>query len=202
MARIIESYFETLFSSSSPSLVEFDRVLDTIDRKVTSQMNEQLDQVFGLEDVKEAVFQMAPTKSSGADGMSAVFYQSFWLVVGEEVTAACLGFTNRGLPLGNINETIITLLPKIKNPSRITKFRPISLCNFLYKIIAKILANRLRKVMDKIVSAEQSAFIPGRLISDNAIIGFECLHAIKRRKTKKNYMALKLDMEKAYDRVE
>ncbi|KAL5557228.1 hypothetical protein UlMin_039464 [Ulmus minor] len=101
--------------------------------------------------------------------MSAIFYQSFWPVVGEEVTAACLGFTNRGLPLGNINETIITLLPKIKNPSRITEFR---------------------------------AFIPGRLISDNAIIGFECLHAIKRRKTKKNYMALKLDMEKAYDRVE
>ncbi|KAL5555663.1 hypothetical protein UlMin_037899 [Ulmus minor] len=176
MARIIESYFESLFSSSSPSLVEFDRVLDTIDRKVTSQMNEQLDQVFGPEDVKEAVFQMAPTKSPGADGMSAIFYQSFWPIVGEEVTAACLGFTNRGLPLGNINETIITLLPKIKNPSRITEFRPISLCNVLYKIIAKMLANRLRKVMDKIVSEEQSAFIPGRLISDNAIIGMPPCH--------------------------
>ncbi|KAL5575991.1 hypothetical protein UlMin_017690 [Ulmus minor] len=181
---------------------EHGMVLDTIDRKVTPQLNEQLDQVFGPDDVKEAVFQMAPTKSPGADGMSTIFYQSFWSVVGEEVTEACLGFTNRGLPLGNINETIITLLPKIKNPTRITEFRPISLCNVLYKIISKMLANRLRKVMDYIISEEQSAFIPGRLISDNAIIGFECLHAIKRRKTKKNYLALKLDMEKAYDRVE
>ncbi|KAL5573023.1 hypothetical protein UlMin_022620 [Ulmus minor] len=185
---------------SNGSGVILSMVLDTIDRKVTPQLNEHLDQVFGLDDVKEAVFQMAPTKSPGADGMLAIFYQSFWSVVGEEVTEVCMGFTNRGLPLGNINATIITLLPKIKNPTRITEFRPISLCNVLYKIISKMLANRLRKVMDYIISEEQSAFIPSRLISDNAIIGFECLHAIKRRKTKKNYLALKLDMEKAYDR--
>ncbi|KAL5571245.1 hypothetical protein UlMin_020842 [Ulmus minor] len=180
------NYFDTLFSTSSPSSVDFDRVLVGIGRKVTPQLNEQLEQVFVAEDVKTAVFQMAPTKSPGADGMSAIFYQKFWPIVGEEVTAACLGFTNGGLPLGSINETIITLLPKIKNPTRITEFRPISLCN----------------VMGSIISEEQSAFIPGRLISDNAIIGFECLHAIKRRKTKKNYLALKLDMAKAYDRVE
>ncbi|KAL5565591.1 hypothetical protein UlMin_028755 [Ulmus minor] len=151
---------------------------------------------------EEEVFQMAPTKSSGADGMSAIFYQQFWPIVGDEITAACLGFANGGLSLGSINETIITLLPKIKNPTRITEFRPISLCNVLYKIISKMLANRLRMVMGTIISEEQSAFILGRLISDNAIIGFECLHAIKRRKTKKNYLALKLDMAKAYDRVE
>ncbi|KAL5570777.1 hypothetical protein UlMin_020374 [Ulmus minor] len=202
MAHIIENYFDTLFSSSSPSSVDFDRVLDSIERKVTPQQNEQLEQAFVAKDVKTAVFQMAPTKSPGADGMSAIFYQKFWRIVGEEVTAACLGFTNGGLSLGSINETIITLLPKIKNPTRITEFRPISLCNVLYKIISKMLANRLRRIMGTIISEEQSTFIPGRLISDNAIIGFECLHAIKRRKTKKNYLALKLDMAKAYDRVE
>ncbi|KAL5539653.1 hypothetical protein UlMin_044339 [Ulmus minor] len=124
MMEIIESYFESLFSSSSPSSIVLDQVLDTIDKKVTPQLNEQLDQVFGPDDVKEA-----------------------------EVTEACLGFTNRGLPLGNINETIITLLPKIKKPTRITEFRPISLCNVLYKIISKMLANRLRKAKTNACSA-------------------------------------------------
>ncbi|KAL5559130.1 hypothetical protein UlMin_035341 [Ulmus minor] len=120
MAHIIESYFVTLFSSSSPSSVDFDRVLDSIERKVTPQLNDQLEQDFVAEDVKTTVFQMAPTKSPGADGMSAIFYQKFWPIIGEEITSACLGFTNGGHPLGSINETIITLLPKIKNPTRIS----------------------------------------------------------------------------------
>ncbi|KAL5555386.1 hypothetical protein UlMin_037622 [Ulmus minor] len=132
-------------------------------------MNEQLDGPFVAEDVRAAVFQMAPSKSPGADGMSM----------------------------------LITLLPKVKCPTHITKFRPISLCNVLYKIISKMLATRMRLVMDSIISEEQSAFIPGRLISDNAIIGFECIHALKRRRSKKkDFLALKLDMAKAYDRVE
>ncbi|KAL5555093.1 hypothetical protein UlMin_037329 [Ulmus minor] len=202
LAHIIENHFETLFSSSSPSSVDFDQVLASIERKVTPQLNDQLEQAFDAKDVKTAVFQMAPTKSPGADEMSAIFYQKFWPIIGDDITSACLGFTNGELPLGSINETIITLLPKIKNPTRILEFRSISLCNVLYKIISKMLANRMRRVMDIIISQEQSAFIPGRLISDNAIIGFECLYAIKRRKSKKNYIALKLDMAKAYDRVE
>ncbi|KAL5575135.1 hypothetical protein UlMin_016834 [Ulmus minor] len=202
LVHIIESYFKSLFTSSSPSATNYNQVLDTIEPKITPQLNGQLERDFEAEDVRTAVFQMAPTKSPGADGMSAIFYQKFWPIVGEEITAACLGFVNGGLPLGSINETIITLLPKIKNPTRITEFRPISLCNVLYKIISKMLANRMREVMNSVISQEQSAFIPGRLISDNAIIGFECLHAIKRQKTKKIFLALKLDMAKAYDRVE
>ncbi|KAL5551944.1 hypothetical protein UlMin_002120 [Ulmus minor] len=135
--------------------------------------------------------------------MSALFYQNYWAIVGDEVTTACLGFLNEGLGLGSINETLITLLPKVKCPTHITEFRPISLCNVLYKIISKMMATRMRSVMDSIISEEQSAFILGRLISDNAIIGFECIHALKRRRSKKKgFLALKLDMAKAYDRVE
>ncbi|KAL5538246.1 hypothetical protein UlMin_044727 [Ulmus minor] len=203
IAHIAESYFTNLFSSSSPHSLDVDMVLNSLEAKVSPAMNEQLDGPFVAEDVRAAVFQMAPSKSPGADGMSALFYQNYWAIVGDEVTAACLGFLNKGLGLGSINETLITLLPKVKCPTHITEFRPISLYNVLYKIISKMLATRMRSVMDSIISEEQSAFIPGRLISDNAIIGFECIHALKRRRSKKKgFLALKLDMAKAYDRVE
>ncbi|KAL5568114.1 hypothetical protein UlMin_024689 [Ulmus minor] len=203
MARIAVNYFQTLFVSSSPSTSDLARVLDTVEPRVTQDINAQLEKPFIFADVKAAVSQMAPSKSPGADGMSALFYQNYWHVVGDEVATACLGVLNKGMSLSSTNETLISLIPKVKNPIRITDYRPISLCNVIYKIISKMLSNRLWLVMDNVISEEQSAFIPGRLISDNAIIGFECLHAIKRKRSKKRgYLALKLDMAKAFDRVE
>ncbi|KAK2655696.1 hypothetical protein Ddye_008748 [Dipteronia dyeriana] len=83
-----------------------------------------------------------------------------------------------------------------------TDFHPISLCRVIYKIIAKTISNRLRGVLGQIISETQCAFIPSRMISDNMIMGFECLHILKKRKRKKGSLALKLDMSKAYDRVE
>ncbi|KAL5567823.1 hypothetical protein UlMin_024398 [Ulmus minor] len=203
MARIAVNYFQTLFASSSPSISNLARVLDTVEPRVTQDINAQLEKPFIPADVKTAIFQMAPSKSPGADGMSALFYHNYWHVVGDEVATACLGVLNEGMSLASTNETLISLIPKVKNPIRITDYRPISLCNVIYKIISKMLSNRLRLVMNNVISEEQSAFIPGRLISDNAIIGFECLHAIKRKRSKKKgYLALKLDMAKAFDRVE
>ncbi|KAL5564572.1 hypothetical protein UlMin_027736 [Ulmus minor] len=131
IAYIAESYFNNLFSSSSPCSSDLDMVLNTMEPKVSSGMNEQLDHRFVEEDVRVAVFQMAPSKNPGADGMSTLFYQKFWSIVGDEVTIAYFFFLNEGLDLGSINETLISLLPKVKSPTKITEFRPISLCNVL-----------------------------------------------------------------------
>ena len=102
-----------------------------------------------------------------------------------------------------MNDTYICLIPKVKSPQKVTEFRPISLCNVVYRLISKILANRLKRVLDAVIDELQSAFVPGRLITNNVLVAFETMHCIdQRKKGKKALMAIKLDMSKAYDKVE
>ena len=101
-----------------------------------------------------------------------------------------------------MNHTLIALIPKIPNPETTAHYRPISLCNTVYKILAKILVNRMRPILQRIIHPTQSAFIPHRTIHDNILIAHEIVNKFKHMKGKKGYVALKLDMEKAYDRIE
>ena len=120
-----------------------------------------------------------------------------------DVTHAILSSLNLGSILKSINHTFITLIPKVNNLERVSDFRPISPCNVIYKIISKVIANRLKPLLDSIISETQSAFIADRLITDNILIAFESLHHMKTNCTrKKSFMAMKLDMSKTYDRVE
>jgi hypothetical protein len=99
--------------------------------------------------------------------------------------------------------TKIVLIPKSTDVAELKEFRPISICNVVYKIIAKCIINRLRPFLQDLISETQSAFVPGRLISDNALIVFECFHAIHRaKKGEESFCAYKMDLTKAYDRVD
>ena len=158
---------------------------------------------FIADEIKIAVFQMGPTKAPGPDVMNALFYQNFWHTMGENVVNAVLDYLHSGVMGPDINHTNIVLIPKIKSLERMSDFRPISLCNVIYKIISKVLANRLKQILPSFISSTLSAFVPRRLITDNVLVASEVLHSMHSwKKGKKGSLALKLDISKAYDRVE
>ena len=116
---------------------------------------------------------------------------------------AILDFLNGGELPSVLNDTAITLIPKVRNPQKISQFRPIALCPVLYKIAAKANTNHMRNIMEEVIGDEQSAFVLGRLITDNVLVAYESIHAMKKkRKGKNSSCAVKLDMLKAFDRVE
>ena len=146
---------------------------------------------------------MYPLKAPGPNGMPPLFFQKFWSIVGGVVTKIVLDFLNLGIASPKFNETHIVLVPKTNSPKRVTEFRPISLCNVIYKMASKTLANKLKKILPSIISDIQSAFMNGKLIIDNVLVAFEMMHHINLKKTgAKGEMAIKLDMSKAYDKVE
>ena len=143
------------------------------------------------------------TKSPSPDGMSAIFYQKYWNIVGNDVACMVLNVLNSNMSMADINKTYITLVPKTNNPTKMTEFRLISLSNVIYKLISKVLANRLKLILPQIIIENQSAFLFERLIIDNVLITFELMHYLDHKRDGKDcYMAIKLDMSKAYDRVE
>ncbi|KAL2246374.1 UNVERIFIED_CONTAM: hypothetical protein Sindi_2905600 [Sesamum indicum] len=123
-------------------------------------------------DVKQAVFDIAEDKAPGPDGYSSGFFKTAWPIVGQEVTSAVLDFFNTGRLLKQINTTLLALIPKVHTPMTVGDFRPISCCNVLYKIIAK-LVQRLSVILDKLISPCQAAFVPGRSIGDNIMLAQE-----------------------------
>ncbi|KAH1074654.1 hypothetical protein J1N35_026982 [Gossypium stocksii] len=146
---------------------------------------------------------MGPTKAPDEYGLPALFYQNCCHIIGDEVTRFCLQTLNEGMGLQQINATRIVLIPKTDNPTTMMNFRPISLCNVLYKIIAKAIANRFRGVIEKCIDEAQSAFVPGRLIPDNVLLAYEILHTYHQKRVgQKSFMVVKLDLSKVYDRVE
>ncbi|KAL4377090.1 hypothetical protein GQ457_02G030170 [Hibiscus cannabinus] len=154
-----------------------------------------------MEEVKTAAFSMGADKAPRPDGFPGCFYHSFWDIIKDDMFAMVSSFFSSGFLDYELNNTNIVLIPKKSNPCEIQHFRPISLCNFSMKVITKILASRLKKFLPDVISPQQSAFVDGRLIQDNIILAHEAFHAIKRaRKGSKGVMALKIDMEKAYDK--
>ncbi|KAL6195800.1 hypothetical protein ACLB2K_031418 [Fragaria x ananassa] len=186
--KIVSSYFSRMFTAEDVDMEAMNSTLAAIEPCVTREMNEQLCS-YSQDEIWSALFQMYPTKSPGPDGMPPLFFQHYWDTIGEDVTVAVQNFLQSGQLLREINFTHICLIPKVPNLEHMSDLRPIALCNVIYKICSKVLANRLKLLLPEVISPYQSAFVPGRLITD-------------KKGGEEGYMALKLDLSKAYYRME
>ncbi|CAN1132549.1 Transposon TX1 uncharacterized 149 kDa protein [Linum perenne] len=197
----IRTFFENLFTSTS-NIQDHD-LTDILPRVITPTMNEELTRGPTAKEIKEAAFSMGPNKSPGPDGFSGSFYRKYWDTIGPQMCREVeTFFRDTKMPPG-WNDTHLVIIPKVANPEEITQYRPISCCNFNYKIISKIMATRLKKWIPNIISEMQAAFTNGRAIQDNIMIVHEVMHHFKNKSKKYDWdMMIKMDMKKAYDMVE
>lgn len=174
--------------------------LNVISELITEAQNQALMKIIQVEEVRKAVFSMAGDKALGSDGFPGFFYQTFWDIVGNDVWAVAEESQSKASVAKELNCTLLALIPKVEHPTSFNDFRPISLCNTIYKVVAKVISNRLKPMLILIISEEHSGFVPGRSIVEGIIIAHEAIHIV--RQSKVDRMLIKLDIRKAYDMVD
>jgi hypothetical protein len=152
-----------------------------------------------LEEVEEIVKNMAQGKSLGLDGFTIDFFQAGWPIRGNDIWEVIEESNSSRSILKVFSATFITLIPKIKGDNSTDKLRPISLCNVIYKNISKLIAYRFNLILLLIISQEKGGFVDGWKILDGIVVAHEVIHSLKV--SKKAGMLMKLDMSKAYDRM-
>lgn len=201
LLKLVNDHFSSLFTSTNPTNI--DDITRLVPPKISREVNEMLLRPVEEWEIKQAVFDMGPNKAPGPDGLSGLFFQKHWDTVKNDVVGAVRNFFESAQLPNTLNETHVTLIPKIGNPEEVGQFRPISCCNFIYKVMSKFLANRMKNLMKDIISISQSAFVKGRQIQDNIIIAHEIFHSLRSKGGRRiNAAVIKLDMSKAYDRIE
>ncbi|XP_013624212.1 PREDICTED: uncharacterized protein LOC106330256 [Brassica oleracea var. oleracea] len=183
--------------SSTSSLVDIEQLLSY---RCSPSVSDSLSAAYTSQDVKTAFFALPKNKAPGPDGYPSEFFTAHWNTVGQEVTDAIQEFFTTCRLLQQWNATILTLIPKKKNADKISDFRPISCCNTVYKVIAKLLANRLKQVLPSVISITQSAFIPGRLLVENVLMATELVQGYNWKNITKRSI-LKVDLKKAFDSI-
>ena len=194
--RVIKNHFEEFFKEE-----EFSRpTLNSVEfSQIDWEDNEYLTKPFTREEIKEAVWDCVGNKCPGPDGFNFNFFKSSWHIVEPEIMNFFDEFHAKGIIPKAVCASFLTLIPKVTNPQNLGEYRPISLIGSMYKMLAKVLAGRLKKVIAKVIFDNQNAFIAGRNILDGVVVVNEVVDLAKR--SKKKCLILKVDFQKAYDTV-
>jgi hypothetical protein len=196
IGSLLVNHFSSLFSTTNPILD--DGLSELVDMVITE---DDIVTLCIFPDEFE-IFSTISALSLNKAPRPGLFYKSYWPIVECSVVALVQSFFRGGYMLKEFNHTNISLIPKMDNPSHINHFRPISLTNFNYKIISKILSNHLKPLLHKIISPTQSAFLKDCSIHDNTTLAHEIFHSMKQKKGNGGLMVVKLDIEKAFDSME
>ncbi|GLU16530.1 hypothetical protein SLE2022_329610 [Rubroshorea leprosula] len=195
--REVVGYFRRVFANDSrnrpkPAGIGF--------KMISQEMTAWLERPFSTEEIEEGLKSCEGTKAPGPDGYNFSFIKYAWGCMKEDFLRFFEEFHQNGRLVKGLNSSFLTLIPKKMNPMELKDFRPISLVGCVYKLLAKVLANRLRVVMPEIISDSQSAFLGGRQLVDSVLVLNEVVEEVKQRK--QQAFIFKADFEKAYDCVD
>lgn len=193
-------FFNQLFKSSN--LLEASDLLANFQPRVSSEINADLSKFPSIDEIRAATFSINSDSAPVPDGLTGFFFKKYWEIIKYLVISEVQSFFKTGILPKEWNHTNLCLIPKIQAATKMTDLRPISLCSVLYKIVSKILVNRLKRHLPKLISPTQAAFVSERMISDNILIAHEAIHSLHSHQNfSKSSMLLKTDMSKA-DRLE
>lgn len=185
--------FTQLYQSSFLSVQSLEELVEPV---VSNLENDEVIRIPSEEEIKAAIWEFHPLKSLGSDGFLGIFFRKYWSIIKERLVKFIQEVFRLGTVPFHINKSFLVLIPMIEGAATFGNFRLISLCNFIIKIISKILTLRLEHIISKIVSPHQRAFVKGRWIAENSVIAQEALHKVRKHKGSNGLMMMKIDLKK------
>jgi hypothetical protein len=199
LRELVTNYYKDLFAETNENLVTLDMKYGF--KPLEDEVAHNIDIVVQNDEIGTTLFEMGAWKALGPDGYPAGFYQKNWSIVAPKMYDFVKHIWLHPENIASVNTTNICLIPKVDKPEFVSQFRPISLCNVSYKVLTKVIVNRLKPLIPLIISPYQTGFIPTRSIHENIVVAQEMIHSMLKMRGRTGYVAVKVDLAKAYDRL-